>query len=109
MPPNHEDPLLRYGSTLAAVLIAVVLSVMLAATLAGQIEGEYRTRALAYTGLVIWVLVGAVVVFLLAYKGEASRLSVARVLLWTASIWFWPALLLLRPRRDGGEPPADRG
>jgi hypothetical protein len=107
MPPSDsDDPLLKYGSTLAAVLIAVVLSVMLAATVAGHLDGDYRMRAAAYAALVIWVLIGAVVVFLLAHKGETARLTVGRVLLWTASIWLWPALLLLRASRRYERPPA---
>ena len=42
----------------------------------------------------LWVLIGAVVVFMLAHRGETKTLSVGRVLLWTASIWLWPALAL---------------
>ena len=103
---NHampdDDPLTQYGLPLASAILAVVLSVLVAAMLAGQLEGEYQTRALVYAGFVMWVLVGAVVVFVLAHRGEAGRLSIARVLLWTASIWLWPLFLLLRRRNSGG-------
>jgi hypothetical protein len=95
----EDDPLTRYGPPLASVILAVVLSIMVAAMMAGQIEGEYQTRALVYTGFVLWVLFGAVVVFVLAHQGEAGRLSIMRVLLWTASIWLWPVFLLLRKRK----------
>lgn len=97
--PDDNDPLIRYGAPLAAVLLAVIVSVMVAALLAGQLEGEYSTRALAYTGLVLWVLVGAVVMFLLAHRSEGGRLSPGRVLLWTATIWLWPVFALLAWQR----------
>ncbi len=97
----QDDPLTRYGPPLASVLLAVVLSILVAAMMAGQIEGEYQTRALVYAGFVLWVLVGAVVVFVIAHRGEAGRLSIVRVLLWVASIWLWPIFLLLRRRSDG--------
>jgi lysylphosphatidylglycerol synthetase-like protein (DUF2156 family) len=93
--PDDNDPLIRYGAPLAAVLIAVVVSVMVAAMLAGQLEGDYSTRALVYTGLVLWVLVGAVVMFILAHRSEGGRLSPGRVLLWAATIWLWPVFALL--------------
>ena len=96
----EDDPLARYGAPLASVMLAVVLSVLVAAMLAGQIDGEYQTRALVYAGFVLWTLLGAVVVFMLAHRGEAARISIARVLLWTASIWLWPLFLLLRHGKD---------
>jgi hypothetical protein len=97
-PPDH-DPLVRYGAPLAAVVFAVILSVVIAATLAGQLDADYSTRALAYTALVLWVLAGAVVMFVLAHRSESGRLSAARVLLWTATIWLWPVFALLAWRR----------
>ena len=97
MPDN--DPLARYGPPLAGVLIAVVLSVLIAAMVAGQIEGAYQTRALVYAGFVLWVVLGAAVIFILAHRGEAAPLSLSRVLLWAASIWLWPLFLLLNYRR----------
>ena len=97
MPEN--DPLSRYGPPLAGVIIAVVLSVLVAAMVAGQIEGSYQTRALVYSGFVLWVVLGAAVIFLLAHRGESAPLSLARVLLWAASIWLWPLFLLLNLRR----------
>jgi len=93
--PDDNDPLVRYGAPLAAVLLAVVLSVMAAALLAGQLEGEYSTRALVYAALVLWVIAGAAVMFILAHRSEGGRLSAGRVLLWTATIWLWPVFALL--------------
>ncbi len=98
--PEEEDPLIKYGAPLAAVLIAVVLSIMLAALIAGQLEGTYETRALVYTGFVLWVLVGAAVMFVLAHRGESGRLSIGRVLLWTATIWLWPLFTVLLLRKS---------
>jgi hypothetical protein len=98
MSDPDDDPLLKYGSPLAAVLIAIIISMMLAATVAGQLEADYETRAVVYTAGVLWVLAGGAVMFLLVYRGESGRLSVGRVLLWTISIWLWP-LFLIRRRR----------
>ena len=98
----EDDPLTRYGPPLASVILAVVLSVLVAAMMAGQIDGDYQTRALVYAGFVLWVLLGAVIVFVLAHRGEAGRLSIVRVLLWVASIWLWPIFLLLRRRPTNG-------
>lgn len=95
-----DDPLSKLIPPLAGVVLAVVLSLMIAATVAGQIGEDYATRAWIYTIAVLWVLVGAVVVFMLAHRGESRPLSVGRVLLWTASIWLWPILALRAlPRR----------
>jgi hypothetical protein len=89
-----DDPLLKFISPLAGVVLAVVLSVMVSATVAGQIGDDYATRAWIYTVAVLWVLVGAVVMFMLVHRGETKILSVGRVLLWTASIWLWPVFAL---------------
>ena len=97
--PRDNDPLIRYGAPLAAVLLAVVLSILIAALTAGMFEGEYSTRAAIYAGLVLWVLVGAVVMFVLAHRSEGGRLSPARVLLWTATIWLWPVFALIAWQR----------
>jgi hypothetical protein len=103
----NDDPLLKFISPLAGVVLAVVLSVMVSATVAGQIGDDYATRAWIYTIAVLWVLVGAVVVFMLTHRGETKVLSVGRVLLWTASIWLWPvfALRALQRRGPGATPP----
>ena len=97
----EDDPLARYGPPLAGVICALVLSVLVAAMVAGQIGDAYQTRALVYAGFVLWVVLGAAVVFILAHRGEAGRLSITRVLLWTASIWLWPVFVLLRRRNNG--------
>ena len=104
----NDDPLLKFISPLAGVVLAVLLSVMVSAMVAGQIGDDYATRAWIYTASVLWVVVGAVVVFMLTHRGESKTLSVGRVLLWTASIWLWPvfALRALQRRSPPNEPPA---
>jgi MFS-type transporter involved in bile tolerance (Atg22 family) len=96
--PDDDDPLVRYGAPLAAVVLAVIVSVMVAAMLAGQLDGDYSTRAMIYTGMVLWVIIGAVVMFMLAHRAEGGRLSASRVLLWMATIWLWPLFALLHRR-----------
>jgi hypothetical protein len=103
-----DDPLLKFISPLAGVVLAVLLSVMLSATVAGQIGEDYSTRAWIYTIAVLWVIVGAVVVFMLTHRAETGLLSLKRVLLWTASIWLWPVFALRYlprlPPKDNGPP-----
>lgn len=104
-----DDPLLKLISPLAGVVLAVLISVMVSATVAGQIGDDYATRAWIYTVAVLWVLAGAVVVFMLTHRGETKTLSLGRVLLWTASIWLWPvfALRAVQRRRAPDDPPRD--
>jgi hypothetical protein len=46
-------------------------------------------------GLVIYVIIGAFVVFRLVAEGEQS-LAPVRLLKWTVSLWLWPLLALQR-------------
>jgi len=92
------DPLTRYGKPLAAVLIALAISVPIAAFIGGSLPFEYTGRALSYLGLVLYVIVGAFVVFRLVAEGEQS-LAPGRVLKWTVSLWLWPLLAALALRR----------
>ena len=92
------DPLARYGKPLAAALIAVAISVPIAAMIGGSLPFEYTGRALSYIGLVLYVIVGAFVVFRLVAAGEQS-LAPARLLMWTVSLWFWPLLAVVALRR----------
>jgi hypothetical protein len=100
----HDDPLLKFIAPVAGVVLAVVLSVLLAAWVAGQIGDDYASRVWLYGGAVVWVLVGAVTMFMLAHRGETQPLSLRRVLLWTLTIWLWPVFAgrLVQQRHDGG-------
>ena len=44
----------------------------------------------------LYVVVGAVVLFVKLAQHETRPLSARRCLLWLASLWLWPALLLLK-------------
>ena len=43
------------------------------------------------------VIVGAGLLFVRVAQHETRPLSAGRVLLWLASLWLWPVLLLRRP------------
>jgi hypothetical protein len=95
-PPSPNDPLTRYGKPLAAVLITVVVSLFIAALIGGSLPFEYTGRALTYLGLVLYVIVGAFVVFRLVADGEQQALTPARLLKWTVSLWVWPFFVARR-------------
>ena len=91
-----DDPLVKYGRSLAGVLIAVVISVLIAAVIGGSLPLDYSGRAWVYTGLVVYVAAGGFVLFKLTAGAEQGGLTPARVLKWTASLWIWPLFLLWR-------------
>lgn len=95
-----NDPLWRLRHALAGLALAVLLSVPLAA-LAGRVLGDafgdsYALRAGIYAGLLLYVVVGAFVLFTKVARHETRPVSVARVALWLASLWLWPLLLVRR-------------
>jgi hypothetical protein len=89
------DPLTRYGKPLVAVLISVAISVFIAALIGGSLPFDYTGRALTYLVLVLYILVGAFVVFRLVAEGE-QELTPARLIKWTVSLWLWPLLAFRR-------------
>jgi putative Ca2+/H+ antiporter (TMEM165/GDT1 family) len=89
---HDNDPLVRLMRPLMGVLTATFVNVLIAALAGGAMPFDYSGRAWTYTGLVLYVIVGAVVVFRLTAEGE-REFSAARVLKWVVSIWLWPALL----------------
>lgn len=104
-----NDPLWRLRHALAGLGLAVLLSVPLAA-LAGRALGAllgdtYGTRVAIYAALLLYVIVGAVVLFRRVAQHETRPLAVGRVLRWLASLWLWPLLLL--GRRPGPEADAN--
>jgi len=100
----EDDPLLKFIGPLAGLVLAVVLSVLASAFVAGQIGDDYTTRVTIYGVAVLWVVVGAVVMFWLTRGAERGALSVGRVLLWAASIWLWPVFALHRRAKPDDAP-----
>ena len=90
----QDDPLTRLARPLAGVLIAVAASLLIAAMIGGAMPLEYTGRAVTFIALLLYVIVGAVLVFRAAYAGEDQSLTPARVGKWIVSIWLWPVLAL---------------
>jgi hypothetical protein len=104
-----EDPLYKLRHAIAGVALALLLSVFLAALL-GRVLGDafgdsYAWRAGLYGALLLYVVVGAAVLFTRVAVHEKRPLSGGRVLLWLASLWLWPLLL----RAGGQKPPSSTG
>lgn len=104
-----EDPLWTLRHALAGVALALLLSVFTAAFAARWIgdalADRYALRAGLYGALLLYVVVGAFVLFARVARHETRPLSVRRVLLWWASLWLWPALWLARRRPEPPGPP----
>jgi putative Ca2+/H+ antiporter (TMEM165/GDT1 family) len=96
--PNDNDPLIRLMRPLLGVLAATFINVLIAAMIGGALPFEYSGRAWSYTALVLYVIVGAVMIFRLTAEAERD-FSPARVVKWALSIWLWPLLLLASRRR----------
>ena len=97
-----DDPLWKLRHALAGVALALLLSVAVAA-LAGAVVGDaltgtYGARAAVYAALLLYVVVGAGVLFAKLAQHETRPLTAGRVGLWFASLWLWPALLLAKRR-----------
>lgn len=94
------DPLTRLRHAFVGLGLALLLSVFVAALagrwLGGALGDTYEARVAVYGGLLLYVGVGAVVLFLRVAQHETRPVSAGRVLLWLASLWLWPALLLRR-------------
>ncbi len=99
---HEQDPLWKLRHALAgvglALLISVLMSAMAGAALGDAFGGDYGSRVAAYGVLLLYVVVGAGVMFAKVARHETRPLSLQRVALWTASLWLWPALLLSAPR-----------
>ncbi len=96
-----NDPLWKLRHALAGLALALVISVPLAA-LGGRLLGSlfsdsYALRVTIYSGLLLHVLIGSGVLFAKVARHETRPLSATRLVLWTASLWVWPLLLLARP------------
>jgi hypothetical protein len=97
-----NDPLWKLRHAIAGVGIALVLAV-LAAALLGRwvgdlVGGEYGTRVLVYGVALLYVVVGAGVLFAKVARHETRALSFSRVATWFVSLWVWPLLLVASSR-----------
>jgi hypothetical protein len=97
---HDNDPLWKLRHALAGVGLALLLAV-LAAALAGRwvgdaLGGDYGTRVAVYCALLLYVVVGAGVLFVKVAQHETRPLDARRVALWFASLWLWPLLLATR-------------
>ena len=99
-----DDPLWKLRHALAGVALALLLAVLVAALLGSALGdvfgGGYDLRAGIYAALLVYVVVGAGVLFAKLARHETRPLTPARVGLWFVSLWLWPALLLLAQRRQ---------
>jgi hypothetical protein len=96
----QNDPLWKLRHAVLGVGLALLLSVLVAA-MAGSLLGEllgggYGTRVALYSALLLYVVVGAFVLFAKVAQHETRPVSVGRVGLWLLSLWLWPGLLLRR-------------
>lgn len=96
----ENDPLWKLRHALAGVALALLLALFMSA-FAGRVLGDlfggsYNHRVAVYGVLLLYVVVGAGVLFAKVARHETRPLSLARVALWLLSLWLWPALLLAR-------------
>ena len=101
----ENDPLWKLRHALAGMALALLASVLIAA-LAGRFLGDvfgdsYALRAGIYSGLLLYAVVGAVVLFVKVARHETRPVTPGRVGLWVASLWLWPLLLV----SGRGKPP----
>jgi hypothetical protein len=93
-----NDPLWKLRHALTGLALALLLSVFIAALagswLADLFADSYGLRVSVYGGLLLYVVIGAVVLFMRVARHETRPMSAARLALWLASLWLWPALLL---------------
>ncbi len=99
----ENDPLWKLRHALAGLALALLGSVLVAALIGRAVGdalgGDYGTRLTVYLVLLLHVVVGAVVLFVRVARHETRPLGLGRVLLWLASLWAWPLLLLVGRRR----------
>jgi hypothetical protein len=101
---SQQDPLWKLRHALAGVALALLLAVFTAAllgrVLGDAFGGDYGTRSAVYGVLLLYVVIGAGVLFAKLAQHETRPLSAGRVALWFASLWVWPLLLFGRRRKS---------
>ena len=101
---HENDPVWKLRPAITGVALALFLAVLTAAV-AGAWLGDhlaspsYGARVGAYGALLLYVVVGAGVLFVKVARHETRRVGARRVFLWWLSLWAWPALLLAARRR----------
>ena len=102
-----NDPLYKLRHALLGLMLALGLSVPLASwfgsVLTALFVDSYGARVAVYSVLLAYVIAGAVMLFIKVAQHETRPLNLGRLLMWLASLWCWPLLLL----RRGGAPAAD--
>jgi predicted MFS family arabinose efflux permease len=100
----YEDPLYKLRHAILGVAVALLLSVpvaaLLGAWLGDAMGGTYGWRAGVYSVLLLYVVVGAGVLFAKVARHETRPLSTQRIALWFVSLWLWPGLLLASSGRQ---------
>lgn len=108
-----NDPLWRLRHALAGMGLALLASVFIAALAGrglGSVFGDtYGVRVTIYLVLLVYVVAGAVVLFIKVAQHETRPLSPGRVLTWLASLWLWPLLLVMAKRPPADPPPPAAG
>lgn len=108
---HENDPLWKLRHALVGVGLALLLSVFIAA-FAGAFLGDvivgdsYGARVGFYSALLLYVVVGAGVLFAKVARHETRPVSLGRLALWVASLWLWPGLWWVARGRSA---PADGG
>ena len=83
-----------FGPALVGACTGVIRSVPVAAYTAAALGSTYEARALVYTCFLLWVVVGAITIFVKTYKAPQQPLSVKMILIWCISLWLWPLLFI---------------
>jgi hypothetical protein len=93
----QNDPLYKLRHALAGMGLALLASVFVAAFagafIADLFTDSYGARVGVYSALLLYVLVGAGLLFVRVAQHETRPLTAGRLALWLASLWLWPFLL----------------